>query len=332
MSLKRSRVSNASLSTACFQVRYQLTDSSRPSTNSRSKNCAVAEHLQVPGSRAGGPGCRPSTSASTQPTTPLGTTSPVMQRGAPGARGRPRPLWPRPTPPLAPAAPSRPVSPEELPGGRGRRKPSENLGGGGMGDSKVKVAVRIRPMNRRGKSRARPGPPRRRRQVPGASLPSPQPPCGVRPAPPLRSASRRAGGRRAPKPRPPLARPACAGRPSPLPHRGPGAAAPRPGPQPLPPARPPRRPFALLPPLPSGRALRPWLRTASSFPRACPSARAPRPCRPLPAVSAASAPCSAPLRPGRDSRPPRPRVLARSPQPCTSVARGRKMAGNVVHS
>uniref|UniRef100_A0A8C0TK90 Kinesin motor domain-containing protein n=1 Tax=Canis lupus familiaris TaxID=9615 RepID=A0A8C0TK90_CANLF len=74
-----------------------------------------------------------------------------MPRGrAPGA---PRPAPPRPgsapAPPLPPAAPSRPASPEELPGGRGRRKPREILGGSRMGDSKVKVAVRIRPMNRR---------------------------------------------------------------------------------------------------------------------------------------------------------------------------------------
>ncbi|XP_061282786.1 kinesin-like protein KIF13B isoform X3 [Bos javanicus] len=73
-----------------------------------------------------------------------------MQRGAPGAPGRPHPsTGPALAPPLSLVAPSRPVSPKELPGGRGRRKPSENLGGGRMGDSKVKVAVRIRPMNRR---------------------------------------------------------------------------------------------------------------------------------------------------------------------------------------
>lgn len=103
---------------------------------------------------------------------------------------RPRP-YPGPAPPAA--APYRRVSPEELPGGHGRRKPSESPGGGGrMGDSKVKVAVRIRPMNRRGENRARPGPPQQRRQVPGAPLRGGRPVGSRCPAPGVRI---RAGGR-----------------------------------------------------------------------------------------------------------------------------------------
>ena len=167
-----------------------------------------------------------------------------MQRGRRReSRAGPAPTGPAPAPPLSPVAPSRPVSPEELPGGRGRRKPSESLGGGRMGDSKVKVAVRIRPMNRRGESRARPGPPRRRRQVPGAPFPWPRPPCGVRPVPPLESVSGRGGGRPAhpetsspvPAPpardAPPLARTASRGAAGPMSRpAAPSAGAPAPPP------------------------------------------------------------------------------------------------------
>lgn len=129
-----------------------------------------------------------------------------------------------------------------------RRKPNESLGGGRMGDSKVKVAVRIRPMNRRGESRAHLGPPRRRRQVPGAPFPLRRPPCGVRtPSPGIRI---RAGGRPAHpetwSPAPPRLR----GTPLPSPAPCPGAPrAPRLGPLPLPPALPPR-PSALSPSIP----------------------------------------------------------------------------------
>lgn len=89
-----------------------------------------------------------------------------------------------------------------------------------MGDSKVKVAVRIRPMNRRGENRARAGPPQRRRQVPGAPLRGGRRVGSSRPAPGVRI---RAGARPAhPETLSLHARPACAGRPSPRLHRVPG--------------------------------------------------------------------------------------------------------------
>uniref|UniRef100_A0A8D1WHU6 Kinesin family member 13B n=1 Tax=Sus scrofa TaxID=9823 RepID=A0A8D1WHU6_PIG len=79
--------------------------------------------LQVPSCSEGAPGAP-------RPTPPLPQTPP-----------RPRPS--RPQPPPARSAPrSCPVAAAD-----GSR--SESLGGGRMGDSKVKVAVRIRPMNRR---------------------------------------------------------------------------------------------------------------------------------------------------------------------------------------
>lgn len=253
-----------------------------------------------------------------------------------GGQG-PAPVKPRPrqAPPLPAPSPLLPGQPEELPGGRDRRKPSERLGGGGgrMGDSKVKVAVRIRPMNRRGESRARLGPPRRRWQVPGAPFPSRRPPCGVRPP---SSWSPYPGGRAAGAPRNlfPLARPACAGRPSPRPHRVPGRSGPHvsvccPFRRRGRPAPPPSRPLALSLPLPFQEGAlvpRPWL--ASSFPDSRPSARAsprsrcplaschfgPRPLGPHPSGLAETA---------RD-RPRGPKSLAQSTQPCTLLAGGRE--------
>lgn len=214
--------------------------------------------LQVPSCSEGAPGAP-------RPTPPLPQTPP-----------RPRPS--RPQPPPARSAPrSCPVAAAD-----GSR--SESLGGGRMGDSKVKVAVRIRPMNRRGESQARPGPPRRRRQVPGAPFPWPRPPCGVRPAPPLESVL---GGRAACAPRnlvPHCARPACAGRPSPRPHSVPGRRGPhvparcpfrrraRPSPAPF-------RPPVSLPFQEGARVPRPGL--ASSF-----SPRAPALCPTAPGLSA----------------------------------------------
>ena len=221
-------------------MRYQLIDSLCLSTNRKGEDGVEAEGYFTSSRERSAPEVLPA-----YPRPPTGTTSPVMQRGAPGAPGRPHPsTGPALAPPLSPVAPSRPVSPKELPGGRGRRKPSENLGGGRMGDSKVKVAVRIRPMNRRGESPDRPGPPRRRRQVPGAPFPWPRPPCGVRPAPPLKSASGRGGGQRTPKPRPPRP-PRLRGTPLPSPAPSPGAPrAPRPIPLPF---RRCSRPAALSP-------------------------------------------------------------------------------------
>lgn len=145
-----------------------------------------------------------------------------------------------------------------------------------MGDSKVKVAVRIRPMNRRGESRAHSGPPRRRRQVPGAPFPPRRPPCGVQPPRPRSPYSvRRAAG--APRNLVPRTRLACAGRPSPRRHRVPG----RPGPHvPVrcpfrPSSRPAPAPFRPLSSLafPGGRPV-PRPRLGSSFSRSCPLAPA----------------------------------------------------------
>lgn len=268
-----------------------------------------------------------------------------MQRGraqSPAACPAPAqvPPLPRSRPYSGPAphaaAPYRRVSPEELPGGRGRRKPSESLGGGGrMGDSKVKVAVRIRPMNRRGENRARPRPPQRRRQVPGAPLRGGRPVGSGCPAPGVLI---RAGGRpahpetlsstRAPPVRdaPPL--PSSAPRPG-------APRAPRPGPLPLPPARPPRpaapfRPLALsLPPaLPGGLSLVPRPGLSSSFPHPFPWALASR-------VSAASLPASCQrgprpvvglTPPGQAGQPgtPKPHVTGPVALARTLVALGRK--------
>lgn len=148
-----------------------------------------------------------------------------------------------------------------------------------MGDSKVKVAVRIRPMNRRGESRAHPGPPRRRRQVPGAPFPSRRPPCGVQPPRPRSpySGRRAAGTPRNLVPRtrlpaqdaPPLARTASRGAAGPTSRSAaPSARAPAP---------PPFRPLSSLA-FPGGRPV-PRPRLGSSFCRSCPLARASqRPC------------------------------------------------------
>lgn len=188
-------------------------------------------------------------------------------------------------------------------------------------------------MNRRGESRARLGPSRRRLQVPGAPFPSRRPPCGVRPPSSWR---RYPGGRAAGAPRNlfPHSRPARAGRPSPRPHRVPGLKrAPRLGLLPLPPARPPR-PAALSP-------SRPLSSPALPGGRPCPSPRARfllPPLTPLgPCLAAPRCPLASchfgprPLGPhpsglaetARD-RPRGPKSLAQSPQPCTLLARGRK--------
>lgn len=187
-------------------------------------------------------------------------------------------------------------------------------------------------MNRRGERRARLGPPRRRRQVPGAPFPSRRPPCGGRPRSPW---SPYAGGRaaRAPQNLFLRARPACTGRPSPRPHRVPGRHGPhvsvrcpfrrrgRPAPAPF-------RPQSLSLPLPFQEgALVPRPRLASSFPHSCPLARVsphsrcllascqcgPRPLGPHPSGLAETA------------RVPRgPKSVSRSPQTCTLVPCGRK--------
>lgn len=231
-------------------MRYQLIDCLCLSTNRKGEDGVEAEgHLQAPEREARPKLCRPTQDHR------QGLQVPSCSWGAPGAAGRPRPsIGPALAPPLSPVAPSRPVSSKELPGGRGRRKPSENLGGGRMGDSKVKVAVRIRPMNRRGESPDRPGPPRRRRQVPGAPFPWPRPPCGVRPAPPLKPASGRGGRPARPETSSPApAPPARDAPPSPTPSPG-VPRAPRPIPLPF---RRCSRPAALspsrLPALPGGR-------------------------------------------------------------------------------
>lgn len=70
------------------------------------------------------------------------TTNPGMPRGAPV-------LAPRRSRPLSPQPPPAGLASESLSGGRGKRRCSKNPGGSTMGDSKVKVAVRVRPMNRR---------------------------------------------------------------------------------------------------------------------------------------------------------------------------------------
>lgn len=170
-------------------------------------------------------------------------------------------------------------------------------------------------MNRRGESRACPGPPRWRRQVPGAPFLQPRPPCGVRPAPPLQSASRRESGRCAPKPRPPRP-PVLRGDAPPLARTASRAPrAPCPGPLPLPPARPlrpapaPFRPLA-SPALAGGRSgplpRARFLLTPTPAPCSCPAAS---PAFSLPAVRVAPASrvLTPPAWPGQPGTP-RPHV------------------------
>lgn len=179
-----------------------------------------------------------------------------------------------------------------------------------MGDSKVKVAVRIRPMNRRGENRARPGPPQQRRQVPGAPLRGGRPVGSGCPAPGVRI---RAGGRpalpetlsstRAPPVRdaPPLVCTASRGATGPTSR----SAAPSAGASAPPRALSPSR-FPL--PFQEG-ALVPGPGLPSSSPHPFPWALASRvPAVALPAVSAAPAPSVSPLRPGRQPGTPKPHV------------------------